>query len=325
MHTFIKWPKIENLYSIEPYKLEFLNSLNTRWVVTEKIDGTNFSLSITEKDYKVGRRNDYLGDGASFYNIFNNIHQLDYLIKYTQEKIKNINNGIHVIQIKRIIYFGEYFGNKVLNRIYYGNDYQFRVFGCCIEYYNGYLKWLCIKDIIDILPICSNTKGLIVPVLGIYDSFNEACKYPTNLSTILYQDDKHKDEMEGVVIIPYNINPINEKNSYIIKNKNPNFLEKKIQSNKIQIDNTNLKNLREQFKQYCTESRMVSVFSKIGIPLNGISDAGIYIKEWLQDAYEDFIQENSLTDINKGDKKFISNVGSLGFEIFCSTLNKLNK
>ena len=53
--------------------------------------------------------------------------------------------------------------------------------------------------------------------------------------------------------------------------------------------------------------------------------AGIYIKEWLQDAYEDFIQENSLTDISKGDKKFITSVGSLGFNTFCSTMNNLNK
>ena len=70
---------------------------------------------------------------------------------------------------------------------------------------------------------------------------------------------------------------------------------------------------------------MVSVFSKIGMPLNGINDTGIYIKEWLQDAYEDFIQENSLTNISKGNKRFITSVGSLGFDIFCSTINKLNK
>ena len=61
------------------------------------------------------------------------------------------------------------------------------------------------------------------------------------------------------------------------------------------------------------------------MPLNGTADAGIYIKEWLQDAYEDFIQENLLTDISKGDKKFITSVGSLGFNTFCSTMNNLNK
>ena len=52
MHTFVKWPKIENLHNLTADKLDMLNSLNTLWVVTEKIDGTNFSLSITENDYR---------------------------------------------------------------------------------------------------------------------------------------------------------------------------------------------------------------------------------------------------------------------------------
>ena len=318
MHTFVKWPKIENLHNLTTDKLGMLNSLNTLWVVTEKIDGTNFSLSITKDDYIVGRRNDYLGDGASFYNIFNNIYKLEKLITITQDHIKKFSN------INRIIYFGEYFGNKVINRIYYGNDYRFRIFSCYIEYVNENSFWVPIKYILDTLNNI-NQKVLLIPQLAIYNSFQEACKYSNNQPTTIYKDNKHSDEMEGVVIMPYDISPINGNYSYIIKNKNPKFLEKTIPSNKLKVTNNELENLRNKFKEYCTESRMVSVFSKIGMPLNGTADAGVYIKEWLQDAYEDFIQENSLTDISKGDKKFITSVGSLGFNTFCSTMNKLNK
>ena len=215
MHTFVKWPKIENLHSLTADKLDMLNSLNTLWVVTEKIDGTNFSLSITENDYKVGRRNDYLGDGASFYNIFNNIYKLEKLINITQDYIKKSSN------INRIIYFGEYFGNKVINRIYYGNEYQFRIFGCHIEYINKPSYWVPVKDILIMLDCDSDQEISFVPQLAIYNSFQEACEYPNNQSTTIYRDDKHSDPMEGVVIMPYNISPIDGDYNYIIKNKNP--------------------------------------------------------------------------------------------------------
>lgn len=318
MHKFIQWPKIKNLHNLTTDELNVLCNLNTLWVVTEKIDGTNFSLSITENDYKVGRRNGYLDNNTSFYNIFNNIYKLEKLINITQKHIKNCSD------INRIIYFGEYFGNKVINRIYYGNDYRFRIFGEYIEFNNNTSKWIPFEYLYQNL--CNNDlNNLIVPTFGVYNSIEDTFSFPNTGITSLYSDDEHSDPMEGVVIMPYNISPIDGDYNYIIKNKNPIFLEKAIPSSKLQVTDNELESLRNKFKEYCTESRMVSVFSKIGMPLNGINDAGIYIKEWLQDAYEDFIQENSLTNISKGNKKFITSVGSLGFNIFCSTINKLNK
>ena len=318
MHTFIKWPKIENIYNLDTRKLEVLKKLNTLWVVTEKIDGTNFSLSITETNYKVGRRNDYLENGTSFYNIFNNIYKLENLINITQKYIKESSN------INRIIYFGEYFGNYVINRIYYGDNYRFRIFGKYVEYKDNTGEWIAFKFIYRDF-YNNDLDNLLIPVFGIYDSIKDAFSVPTTRITSLYEDENHGDIIEGVVIMPFDISPINGDYSYIIKNKNSMFLEKTISSNKLQVTNIELEDLRNKFKEYCTESRMVSVFSKLGMPLNGTSDASMYIKEWLQDAYEDFIQENSLTNISKKDKKFISSIGPLGFNTFCSVINKLNK
>lgn len=318
MHKFIQWPKIRNLHNLTTDELNILCNLNTLWAVTEKIDGTNFSLSITKNDYKVGRRNGYLDNNTSFYNIFNNIYKLEKLINITQKCIKICSD------INRIIYFGEYFGNKVINRIYYGNDYRFRIFGEYVEFNNNTSKWIPFEYLCENL-YNNDLNNLVVPIFGIYNSIEDTFSFPNTGITSLYSDDKHSDPMEGVVIMPYNISPIDGDYNYIIKNKNPIFLEKAIPSSKLQVTDNELENLRNKFKEYCTESRMVSVFSKIGMPLNGINDAGIYIKEWLQDAYEDFIQENSLTNISKGNKRFITNVGSLGFNIFCSTMNKLNK
>ena len=318
MHKFIQWPKIKSLHNLTTDELNVLCNLNTLWTVTEKIDGTNFSLSITENDYKVGRRNGYLDNNTSFYNIFNNIYKLEKLINITQKHIKNCSD------INRIIYFGEYFGNKVINRIYYGDDYRFRIFGEYVEFNNNTSKWIPFERLYQNL--CNNDlNNLIVPTFGVYNSIEDTFSFPNTGITSLYSDNEHSDPMEGVVIMPYNISPIDGDYNYIIKNKNPIFLEKAIPSSKLQVTDNELENLRNKFKEYCTESRMVSVFSKIGMPLNGINDAGIYIKEWLQDAYEDFIQENSLTNISKGNKRFITSVGSLGFDIFCSTMNKLNK
>ena len=59
---------------------------------------------------------------------------------------------------------------------------------------------------------------------------------------------------------------------------------------------------------YCLKSNRLSIYAS-----------------YIQDVYEDFIKENSLTNISKGNKRFITSVGSLGFDIFCSTMNKLNK
>lgn len=320
---FVKWSSIDNLETAEKNSRDYQKAKGIKsWVVTEKIDGTNISIHVTRDEVRVGKRTSLLGNGHSFYNVFQNLPKIEPLIRAMKDFLDN-HEDVYQVSV-----CGEYFGPQVINRIYYGSDYQFRFFGMFMT--NKEIpdtpSWLPFQHVEAFFK--NNDLGeLLVPILAYYDTFEEACKHPNNEVTT-FKDEKHNDLMEGVVISPYEKEAVSKYGNFLFKNKNPNFSEKhcksKVSKNCETVEEKAMKVAKETFKEYCTESRMYSVISKEGKPT--MKDAGKFIALFIQDAKEDFLKEHSeYLTLSDKETKFVTNIGSLGFFIFSNVLNKVEE
>ena len=247
---FHKWTEIENLES-EKFKnsksFQYASSIK-EWVVTEKIDGTNFGLNITKDDWQLNSRNNLLGKMASFYNIYANQDMFLPLI----EKVQSI------MTVDQLTLQGEYFGSKVMNRIDYKVQYDFRIFGG-YSVTDGVKSVIPFCDIVKLMTDCGFSDK-IIPILGTYTRFEKAIEYPNNKPSTLNAD----VQMEGIVIMPYSIPYNADGYDLIFKNKNEEFNERAKRGHKAPSDIPaeeieRMKALKEMFKEYITESRMYSV------------------------------------------------------------------
>lgn len=318
---FVKWSSIDNLETAEKTSRDYqkAKNLKTSWMVTEKIDGTNISINVTRDEVRVGKRTSLLGVGDSFYNVFQNLPKVEPLIRAMKEILDNHED------LYQVTVYGEYFGPQVINRIYYGSDYQFRFFGMFMTHKETPETpyWLAFQ-FVNIFFKQNDLGHLLVPILGHYATFEEACKHPNNEVTT-FKDEKHNDLMEGVVIVPFGRPAVSKEGNFLFKNKNPNFSEKhcksRVAKNCETVEEKAMKVAKETFKEYCTESRMYSVISKEGKPT--VKDAGKFIALFIQDAKEDFLKEHpEYLTLSDKEMKFVCNIGSLGFQIFSEILNK---
>ena len=306
-----KWTEIENLET-EKRKVsksfQYANSIKN-WVVTEKIDGTNFGLNITKEDFQFNSRNQLLGKMSLFYNIYSNIDMFKPLIEFAQKEI------IGRDAIEQVTFQGEYFGQKVLNRIDYRIPYSYRLFGM---YYviDGTKQTCSFEHLESVLKHCGLSDKL-VPILETVTHFDKAIQYPNNKPSTFNE----KIEMEGIVIMPYSIPYNYEGYDLIFKNKNQAFEEKSHRGKKEpeEIDDSILA-LKEKFKDYITESRMYSVISKIGKPVSE-KDYGKYVNPFIEDAYKDFLKDNPVNLTDK-ERKIVTNIGNMGFVIFSVIVEK---
>ena len=320
---FVKWSSIDNLETAERTSRDYQKAKGIKsWVVTEKIDGTNISIHVTRDEVRVGKRTSLLGNGDSFYNVFQNLPKIEPLIRAMKEFLDNHED------VYQVTVCGEYFGPQVINRIYYGSNYQFRFFGMFMtnKDFPDVPYWLPFQYISAFFKN-NDLEELLVPVLGYYDTFEEACKHPNNEVTT-FKDEKHNDLMEGVVISPFVETASSTKGNFLFKNKNPNFSEKhcksRVAKNCETVEEKTMKVAKETFKEYCTESRMYSVISKEGQPT--MKDAGKFIALFIQDAKEDFLKEHpEYLTLSDKEMKFVMNIGSLGFFIFSNVLNKVEE
>lgn len=313
---FKKYPSIDNIEIAKRTSrdYQFMHTLKCRWVVTEKIDGTNIGICITRTDWSISKRNSMLGKGASFYNVYQSATKMLYPFIEAVQQLYLANHP----EIEQITFCGEYFGSKVINRIYYGCEYDFRFFDSFFVKDDN-IVWNSFQHTENILKDL-NFSTLLVPVLGIFNNLSNAEDYPNDNIT-MFADDKHHDKMEGIVIRPYEYAISHDNHDCIIKNKNADFLEKHCSSKAKKecesVEENELKQAKEIFKSYCTESRMVSLFSKEGLPQNEKKDTGKYLKIFVDDMCTDFYKEHpeyiSLTD---SEKRFITNLGSDGYIIY---------
>lgn len=315
MLHFTKWPHIENLQNEidkDSYLFNRSKELNKPWCVLEKIDGTNIGLTITQNNYQLNTRNNIIED-QDFYNIHNTKYLLEPVITNIQKYLKDNDQYCYTL-------FGEYYGTNILNRINYEIPYAY-TFYAMGSYYDEYTPiWYSSQEMFrEVMAECYLYK-YVVPLLHI-GTFEECINYSNNS----YSRINIKEQMEGIVITPWSYPPYIEKDKYIFKNKNEKFLERT--THKVKYKNLHIQildALRNTFLEYITESRMYSVISKIGKPTSN-KDFNKYAAPFINDAYEDFYkdlrQDMKFILLDKNATKYVKNVGSKPYNIFCKVIN----
>lgn len=308
---FHKWPKIENL---EAERLRNSKAFQKaweveNWVVSEKIDGTNIGLNIgPDGHWKLSSRNQFV-DG-NFYGIGSAWPQLLPLIE--------LLTGSMIEEFAQFTLQGEFFGTKVMGRINYGVPQAFRWFGAySIHKDKGYERWpfALVEQVLDHCGMAS----MLVPVLGRCRHFEEALAMARAQASFF----NPAQLMEGVVIQPLDY-PI-EPEGLIFKWKRPDFRENRLPSLKpTDADRAVIDALNAEFKGYITESRMVSVISKMDRP-KSVTDFKPYASAIFNDAWADFCADHPGLELSAGDEKAVRNVGSLAYFTFQQTYQKFFK
>ncbi len=199
--------------------------------------------------------------------------------------------------------YGELHGMGILNRVWYGEDQYIKFFDCSID---G--TWLSPQEFVVLL-IDLDLFRYHVPIVSVVDTLEEALNVPCN-----FISDGHKlkpngkpNYTEGVVIKPlYNVTQRND-SIFRIKHKSALFGEKTGRT-VVKVYDNQIVELHDIFLQYINENRVISAISKMGVD----KKMGEYIVAVIEDAKQDFIDDNPDVDFDnmeKKDKKFIFNVG----------------
>jgi hypothetical protein len=148
--------------------------------------------------------------------------------------------------------------------------------------------------------------SLLVPILGLTESFQEAMEFEVENRKTYYGTGS---SIEGVVIRPQSKNYTMPNNApFVIKKKSIAFAEKMNTSKKKteRAVDPKIYAIATEFEPYINKNRVLSIFSKEG-EIDEPSDIGKYIGLVVQDAQEDFLKDNPQIDIPDNMKKHIFN------------------
>lgn len=253
---------------------------NATYILTEKIDGANFSFYISDTEARYAKRSTFLLEDEKFYGY------QEVVARYV-DRLKSIQQKYW--KGKTVRFIGELYGKGIMRRINYGETKQFRIFD--IEVDNVYLPQ---KEIINIVPA-----DLFVPFVAIVKGLSTALNYESVFSTKVGDSG---DICEGIVIKPYE----EYRQGFYIKKKNIEFTEMKIKKKVFVVADIEA---QEEFCRYINTNRLASVVSKLGA-LNEFKQIPTYVKELMEDAKEEyFLTHDDTKDKNvfrKGNKEAIN-------------------
>ncbi len=317
---FVKFPSIENAYRLTiiennrhvPVEVQQAD----KWVVTEKIDGSNVSIIVDRNEigYEVARRNAIIKDeNDDMGELVADSTRVKFWFECIERAVRDEMNRT-LRDFDQVMVYGEWYGKGILGRVFYGDQKYFRMFAIAgirgdevIEFPFAFLQKFAVDH---------RLTGLMVPVIKYTDTYNEALQTPNDMPSLISPTN---DIMEGIVIRPLYVG-----GSFRVKSKNEKFDEKAKNGKMPAVLAGDVLRLRDLFKQYATESRMFGIFSKLGTPTNN-RDTGRYLAAFIEDIKEDFIKDHPefLDEQFKDDRKQITNLGRLPYEIFITVWDKV--
>ena len=290
-----------------------------KWCAQTKIDGCNFQCSIDENNnFVVGCRSRFLKNDSNFNNFQTVMEKQDIENKIRLFKERIIHhrneNGIF-IPVKfnhdkfSVRVYGELCGGmyrhpdvekvkgaiKIQGRVSYCPDNAFIVFDAEIVDENNEVIWLF--NMLHLEEICKKIGLLFAPILNV-GTFDEMLHQKNDDIDII---GNHlfglplieNNIMEGIVIKPLFWTRFKNGSRVLIKSKNDKFKEKakkepKLPKEIIPMNELELKYF-ELYREYITESRFLSVISKI----DNLSDKsfGLILGNYMKDIYNDFDKE----------------------------------
>ena len=294
-----------------------------RYIVTEKIDGSNFQLIFTKgKEVSFGSRNNELRSFSEFFDF-----QRAVLIDCADqiERLQDYVDGS--LYVDEINLYGELYGAGVQRRIQYSDKKHFLPFhmmidGRPVSYMDSMMLFM--------------DAGILgcwwVPVLAPSLTLDQALALDVeSLDTRVSQSMDGNRKIEGIVIEPlenvYTLEHEEGVSRFKLKKKSQNFSDKAGVKHKTQKQHKVSAEGEELFGRWSemfNDNRLCDVESKVG-PIEEMGQMGEYIKLLINDVREDFMNEykSEFIGLLQSDRGFImSSGGKLAAELLKSKLNK---
>lgn len=293
--NFLKYPSLTNHYKVDERNFD----LNQLMYATEKIDGTNISITIDMKtgEYKFGKRSGFIKGPDE--KPFNTLPDL-----ISQEDVDTMREAIDFIYDSKIIeahIYGELYGDKIQRSSYDVKDKAVVLYDAILIADDKLLQ----PDLYDLRTI---VKGFMVETVGEPQSLGELLKQTPSEKSL------YGGVSEGLVYKPVeaSVYDSSELEHYqVVKHKTDKYLEVRHVSKKHSQPHE-LSALAVDVERYVTGNRVMNVSSH-GIELDfknfgELSKAvkADIIKEYVRD--ENVLQELVEPVVNKELNKQISTV-----------------
>lgn len=309
MDSFVKYASIENSYrekTIEHIRNHY-HGVSVKWVVTEKIHGTNLSIlyDATDKSVKIAKRTGVLGDDASRKGFYRS----DLALSRAEEAADAVFEWMKHMSVQTLQVYGEWAGGgsdgttKIQSGIFYSSTPEFFVFDMREGLINEDDKYVsAFIPPISARRICEKVGLTPVPLIGVCDTLDDALAVDTKFNSMIPKEVLKEEEnlVEGVVIEPENPSFLPNGNRVILKKKNEKWMEKsgKRKRLKTPISVSKEANVAMDFVSLLiTEPRLEAVVSKIGPDEKPHQYIGAFAKDVLEDLEKDLNDDSVvLTD-----------------------------
>ena len=309
---FTKFPSLENTYRQKEIDKILMMGIKDQWVVTEKVHGANFSFWVyknvetKEIDIKCAKRSGWIEEGEKFFNY-----------KSVLEKYRPMLEKLRGDVLDNFVIYGELFGGNIQSGMCYSLEQDFVAFDMRWINEDGSLGWTL--DKLTMLTLKDDYNLPVTPLIGVYDTFEEALVVEESFTSKLIRQDfdgkeGHK-ETEGIVIEPNNAVYEPNGSRVYLKKKTKRFLEKGGKPNikhKVPVLLQEAVQLKlDEALLFLNNNRFDSVVSKIGeVSIKDIGKVmGLLTQDIVVDMEKDLEQSVDLWFETKGEKQlFMKNL-----------------
>lgn len=318
---FYKFSKIPNLDSLTDRELQEFKSERNQYLITEKVDGSNISVTFnldnkdtSDKNFEVYTRN-----GNSFKEDILEVLDLDLSKLYAY--LSSYFGSIY----KSVVLHGELYGSWIMNRLDYGSTCAVCVFYFSFVNEDDTFAFRTTQE--ETMMILSQAKCSDkikhIPVFdfitlldndNVVDKLKEYCKLPYISMLSIQNQVKNPCKSEGYVV--YSIDNDNRLKK-MVKIKDEDFRDTIKEAKKGKLDEVTA--LNQDFNNFFNENRVLDMISKHGGVVSS-KDIGNLIKDTILDAKEDFTQQNikKLEQVRKNLDKRI-------YKVSANTINIITK
>lgn len=309
---FTKFPSLENTYRQKEIDKIIMMDIKDKWVVTEKVHGANFSFWVYKDlescniEIKCAKRSGWIEDGEKFFN-----YKL-VLDKY-RPMLENLRNDL----LDDFVIYGEMYGGNIQGGMCYKLEQDFVAFD--MRWINSDESLSLPLDKLTTLTLWNDYSIPVTPLIGVYDSFEEALAIEESFTSKLIREDfngeeEHK-EAEGVVIEPDTAVYEQNGSRVYLKKKTKRFLEKggkpNIKHKLPVVLQESVKVKLEEALGFLNRNRFESVVSKIGdVSIKDIGKVmGLLTQDIVVDMEKDLEQDVDSWFETKGEKQlFMKNL-----------------
>ena len=309
---FTKFPSLENTYRQKEIDKIIMMDIKDKWVVTEKVHGANFSFWVYKNlesgkiDINCAKRSGWIDEAEKFFNY-----------KLVLEKYRPMLEKLRNDLLDDFVIYGEMYGGNIQSGMCYKLEQDFVAFD--MRRINADESLSLPLDKLTTLTLVNDYNIPVTPLIGVYDSFEEALAIEESFTSKLIREDfngkeEHK-EAEGVVIEPDTAVYETNGSRVYFKKKTKRFLEKggkpNIKHKSPVILQESVKVKLEEALVFLNRNRFESVVSKIGeVTIKDIGKVmGLLTQDIVVDMEKDLEQDVDSWFETKGEKQlFMKNL-----------------